>query len=245
MKARFKPVVVGISVLSGCGASGCNAEPSTKHLDASGLYLDASGPRLEIPASQARDREALLEVVTHYYPRWEPTQETLEQYVERYPSAPETQKRLELGKQALARQEWPRFFRDMRQALPGLFVHTGVPPWPQIPSYQVVACITHPPGTKRHKCMVFRMSYLAPVYDYHESDHKAPGKGTRITLTPSPAASAVVTIMERKIAEHFPDYVRLEPAVGETPLPDGIGLPVTLPGKGTLEQALFDEDRNW
>lgn len=92
--------------------------------------------------------------------------------------------------------------------------------------------------------MVFRLSFLAPVYDYYESDHRADERRTGTWLTPSPAAHQVVRIMERKIAEHFPGYVKLDPAIGETRLSD-IGLPVTLPGEGTLQQALFAESRNW
>ena len=237
MKVRLKPVFVSISVLSGCGPSGCETEPAARH-------IDASGPQLAFPASQARDPDALLDVVSRYYPRWDPGRETLEAYVERYPSAPETQKRLELGRYALARQEWSRFYQAVQQALPDLFVHTGMPPWPQIPSYQVVTSITYPPGTKRYKYIVFRMSYLAPVYDYYESDHRADDRRTAVSLTPSPAANTVVAIIERKIAEYFPGYQKLDPAFGERALPD-IGLPVTLPGKGTLQQALFAEDRNW
>lgn len=186
----------------------------------------------------------LLDRVAPYYPRWDREVESLDDYLERYHRSPELLALRRLCAHALEHDEkWRAFTGEVRGALPDVFIQDAIPRWDTVPSYQVVIGYGHPPGSGRSKYLVFRLSHLAPVYDYYEADRDEAMALVRSHRVASPEAQRIATLVADKIVQHF-GYAFLDPDVGRTPVPD-IYVGTLFPGEVTLAEALFDEIPSW
>ena len=218
--------------------------------------MPAAGTSIPISRVPADDLDALLAVIGQYYPRWIPENETVDEYLERYEESPEQARLRGVASVAWRQPHWSAFLRDVREALPeekGYLVQSAVPASMFIPSYQIVVGYRYSLEPSRYKYMVYRMSHLAPVFDYYESTTGSRDRQLAWSLVPAPEVRDVDALVVAKIEQHFPGYRRLDPGLGETPLSD-LGVGGNLPtraesrfpfGKATLAHALFDESRNW
>lgn len=264
MKSRLSPVLLGLSMAS-CAPGACSPDEHTQPSveltvlephEIPPVPVEAPDAETTIPVSRATadDLDALLAVVERYYPRWDPERETLDDYFERYEHSSE-QARLR-GVVWLARKQphWPTFLRELRQLLgEDHLVQSAIPPSLSIPSYQVVTSAADPTRPHRYRYIVYRMSHLAPVYDYYESTIGSRERQLGWSLHASPEVKELTARIESKIAEHFPGYQRIDPQLGKTPLPHH-GVDMTIPAsaetshdldEATLAHALFDATRNW
>lgn len=92
--------------------------------------------------------------------------------------------------------------------------------------------------------LIFRLSHLAPVYDYHETEHTTKNQAAiAMHLAPTTEAGPVVSLIERQIARHF-GYHRIAPEAGKTPIIE-VGVGSLRPGEATLADALFDASRRF
>lgn len=199
-----------------------------------------------MPVSQTTSLSAadLLDRISPYYPHWDPEKESLNDYLERYHQAPEFLALRRVSAHALEHNDqWRAFLRDVRTSFPGYFIQDAIPPWDTIPSYQVVIGYEYPHGSKQSKYLVFRLSYFAPVYDYHESDRDETLGLVKSHRTPTPEAAPVAGLVAAKITQDF-GYRMLDPGVGATPVPD-IHVGTLFPGEATLADALFGESPTW
>ncbi len=229
---RIAIPIVGTAVIGCLALAACSSESRPKQ--------DQAG---DMSARSAPSVEELLEVIARYYPRWKRDKETMGDYLDRYPHAPEFVDLQILVSQALDdHARWYAFLTDVRATLAGdASVQEGAPPMYTIPSYQVAITIDGPGSNHRH--IVFRFSYLAPVYDIYESHRNR--KGIRLTtyLQPTKASIPIVEAVEQVIPRHF-DHVRLDTKVGEIRLTD-ISVGNLSPGQATIADALFDDGRSW
>lgn len=270
MKSRLSPVLVGLS-LAGCGPGACSSpghheRQKAPHVEFRVLEShEIPRPTIEMPAAEAGipisqavadDLDALLAVVGQYYPRWVPENETVDEYVVRYEESPEQARLRGVASVAWQLPHWSAFLRDVHESLPeekGYLVQSAVPPSMFIPSYQIVVGHRYSLEPSRYKYMVYRMSHLAPVFDYYESTTGSRDRQLAWSLIPAPEVCDVDALITSKIKRHFPGYRRLDPELGKTPLPDhGVGgnLPARAEerfpfGRAMLAHALFDENRNW
>ncbi len=199
-----------------------------------------------IPASIASSLTAaeLLDRVSPYYPRWDPQAQSLERYIARYDDTNEHAALTRIVTRALDHDDrWRAFVRDLRAALPGYFVENAAPPWDSIPSYQVVIGYEHPPGSDRSKHLIFRLSHLAPVFDYHESDRDSDDQRVGFHQAPTSEAAPIARLVSHLIVKHF-DHRYLDPRIGATPVPD-TQFGWLLPGEVTLADMLFGESPTW
>ncbi len=266
MKSRIAPAAIGVAMAS-CAPGSCSQDdqPMEIHWEIRSLerheipptYVELPEPTIAIPVSQAAadDLDALIAAIEPYYPRWDPERETIEQYLERYENSQEQARLRGVAALAQRRPHWDAFQKEMYDTFgsKGHFVSYAVPPHLYIPSYQIVLKADITPSGSRYKCMVFRMSHLAPVYDYYESTVGSRGRQLSWSLTPGPEVSDLAAEIEVIIAKHFPGYQRLDPELGKTPLPH-YGVDAHMPAlsephpwfrKATLVDALFDDSRNW
>ena len=264
MKSRLSPVLIGLSVAS-CTPNACTsdeeAQPSVElrvlephEIPPVPIEAPPAGTTIPVSDAAASDLDALLTVVERYYPRWHPERESLEKYFARYQHSPEQARMRGVVQLALQQPRWPAFLRDLREILgEDRFLQSAIPPSLFIPSYQVVTSAADPIKPHRYRYIVFRISHLAPVYDYYESLTGSRERQLAWSLQPSPEVKELTERVESKIAEHFPGYRRLDPELGKTPLPHhgvDMHIPATTKSSHDLDQAilahaLFDATRNW
>ncbi len=266
MKSRIAPAAIGVAMAS-CAPGSCSQDDqamearweirSLEPHEIPPIPVELPEPTIAIPVSKAaaNDVDALIAAIEPYYPRWDPDRETIDHYVERYENSPEQARMRGVVALALRRPHWREFQDEIRDSFAsrGYFLSTAVPPSMFIPSYQIVLGVAINPSGSRYKYMVYRMSHLAPVYDYYESTIGSRERQLSRSLSPGPEISDLDAEIAAIIARHFPGYQRLDPAIGKTPLPyHGVGwhLPArTEPHprrtKATLADALFDQSRSW
>lgn len=186
---------------------------------------------------------SLSVVVARYYPTWKRELETLDEYVHRHNDTPETRRLKDLvEKRARDADVWHRFLRHVERVLPeGVLVRDGRPPFGVIPSYQLVVQAAHPRGSV---AVVFRFSYLAPVYDYYENIRDQRNLLIETRLASSAETAPIADQVRRMIAEHYIDYRELPIALGTTLMPN-IGTGTLPPGEATLADVLFEDSRSW
>ena len=232
-------LIAGMSF--GFGLAGCDCNPSDIKLGAS-VWPSAS----DEPPSVGE----LLDVAYKYYPRWNPGKEPLNNYLVAYHHTPEvvalrTQVARVLGND----DKWQALIDDVRKAFPEYQVSDESAPTMDKPSFQLV--IDYAPKAAKsgeagegEKQIIFRLSHLAPVYDYHEADRASQGSAPiAMHFSPTDTAKPVAKVVESKIARHF-GYHRLPPSDANTPVLD-IGVGSLRPGEVTLADALFDATRRF
>ncbi|MCG8423801.1 MAG: hypothetical protein MJE77_38385 [Proteobacteria bacterium] len=193
-----------------------------------------------------RDRQqvaSLNTILARYYPSWKREVETLDEYVQRHGDSRETRRLKTLIDERLKdAAAWRRFLDDVKRILPAdVLVRDGRPPFGVIPSYQIAVQAAH---TRGSVAIVFRVSFLAPVYDYYENvrDHRHLLLETR--LAPSAETAALADQVRRIIAEHYSDYRELPAALGATLVPN-LGTGNLPPNEATLADMLFEDSRSW
>ncbi|MCG8417046.1 MAG: hypothetical protein MJE77_03760 [Proteobacteria bacterium] len=181
--------------------------------------------------------------MSRYYPTWKRDIEALDEYVQHHKNSSETLRLKALvAKRVRDTDAWRRFVRDVERVLPeDVLVREGRPPFGIIPSYQVVVQTAHPRGTV---AVVFRFSYLAPVYDYYESIRDQRNLLIETRLASSDETAPIADQVRRMIAKHYSDYRELPSAVGTTLVPN-IGTGTLPPDETTLADALFEDSRSW
>lgn len=213
---------------------GKNPEPSV-HREQRGETMGLAS-KTEPPST-----EELIEIAYRHYPRWYPDKETIDEYLVRYDSSPEIAALNRLMLRAIEdRTKWDALVGDVRAAFPGLLIieiplrYTG-------PScHQFIMQYGDPPGSTKVRSIAFRLSHLAPVYDYYETHQLKNGRYLLKTFEPSPEAKPVADVVEQMIVQRF-SYHRLEPQIGRISLPH-ISVGNLIPGRVTLADALFVDD---
>lgn len=192
-------------------------------------------------APQARE---LAAIAYRYHPRWHRKRESLDDYIERIPFATETLLREDLAAEKLARNRaWHGLLAEVKAVFPDYWVADARAPGVEIPSYQLIVGYEHPPGSGRGRHLVFRLSFLAPVYDFYESDQDSDTRNIERWLIPTPESRRIADKVFEIIPQHFA-YTRLDPEVGATPMPDLV-VGTLAPGQATLASTLFQASRTW
>lgn len=229
MSALLRLACIGLLACTGCRCG--SSEPGSEQ----GVLA---------PLASSLSASELLDRVTPYYPRWDPETESLERYIDRHRDTDEHAALKRVVARALDHDDdWQAFLRDLRAALPGYFVENAAPPWDTIPSYQVVIGYEHPPGSDRSKHLVFRLSHLAPVFDYHEIDRDSDDQRVGLRQTPTSEVAPIVRLVSHLIVKYF-DHRHLDPRIGAMPVPD-TQFGSLLPGEATLADMLFGESPTW
>lgn len=186
----------------------------------------------------------LANIAYRYHPRWQQRKEHLHDYMERIPFAPETLAREDLTADKITdNRVWHEFLADVKAALPHHWVADARAPGVDIPSYQLIVGYEPTLGSGRVRHLVFRLSFLAPVYDFYESDQDPVTRKITRWLIPTPESSGIFEKVSEIIPRHF-EHTLLDPRVGAIIMP-GIGIDLLSPGEVTLASMLFQEKRNW
>lgn len=179
-----------------------------------------------------------------YFPRWHPDRESLDDYLERLPHAPETKTLEDLVRRALDdNRAWNALLAEVREMFPDLWRYDGTPLGLDVPSRQLVLAYEYPPGSSRSRYLVFRLSFLAPIFDFYESEQDPETRIITRYLMPTPESSEIAQAIVAMITRRF-GYTWLDPEIGATPVP-GIAVGNLSPGRVTLADALFDGSRSW
>jgi len=136
---------------------------------------------------------------------------------------------------------WLAFLHNVRSSLPHAIVRNGTPPFFTVPSYQIVVITKHPRGSVG---LVFRLSFLAPYYDYYENVRDERNQLLSTSLEVSPQTRANAALVRSKLAEHFKEYRELSPKLGAVLLLDRKAGNLS-PDETTLADAMFEADRSW
>lgn len=197
------------------------------------------------PLSDAEKRqvEALIALAASYYPQWNRDKESLDDYVTRFRTSPETV-RLEalVAKRVKHNRRWRAFLADVQSSSSSnITVQDGTPPFYSIPSYQIVVMTDHPRGGMD---ISFRLSFLASFYDYYETIRRDDQRLLERRLEPSPEAQAITDLVRSKIAKHYPAYRELPPKLGAA-LVHSMSTENLLPDDTTLADVLFEDARAW
>ena len=235
--------LVTVAALS-CECKQSNSRENSSEIlqrQVSGLPEPHSGESLT-----ARERQhvaSLKAVLGRYYPTWERVDETVDDYLARYENSPERGRLKALVKDRVRDDgDWQRFLRDVERNMPeDVLVRDGRPPFGVIPSYQLVIQATRPRGLV---ALVWRFSYLAPVYDYYESTRDQNNLLVETRLAPSAETASLVNQVRGLIGKHYGDYRELPISVSTTLMPD-MGTGNLSPGEATLADALFEDSRSW
>lgn len=230
------------------------AAPAPEESGTPGEALRPSGR--ELSAAERSQAADLIALATAYYPVWEPGRESVNDYFERFYSAPETERLQLLIRQRMERDRdiWRIFLREMQQALRqasrhDIAVRDGNPPMFCIPSFQV---ILHDEHARGEVTLVFRLSMLAPFYDSYERIRDSVNHTVETSLSPTGETAALAEIARGVIAKHFPAYRELPPELGSVPVPNVLTIhPGVRTGADaaiaelTLAELLFEDTRRW
>ncbi|WP_428263543.1 hypothetical protein [Haliangium sp.] len=203
-------------------------------------------PRVELaslPPEQQRWVKQLLALLRHYSPTWDREQESEDDFYTRWPDTPEVRRcEARIERHWENDRAWRALLFDARRALGAEYiVRGGTPPGFYIPSNQLVIISDHPDGSI---AMVFRLSMLAPLYDYYESIRRPDQLWLRGSLDVREGDPEVVRRARELIAVHFPEHRLLAPELGMTDVPD-MRSENTLLGETSLADLLFGDGRSW
>lgn len=161
----------------------------------------------------------------------------------RAPTNPETKALEDLVESEITdNSQWHAFLREIEAKFPDDWVADGRPPGVGIPSYQLVVAYELPNSSRIHH-LVFRLSFLAPFYDFYESERDTKTRDVVRYLRPTSASRARARAIGALITRRF-GLVELDPEIGKTPVL-GIAMGNLFPGKVTLADALFESSRRW
>ena len=205
-------------------------------------------PEPDIPSSSQSMRavpstQELVQLAYRYHPLFDPTREKLHEFRDRAPLSPELQELYDMvAKQLTDNHQWHALLADVQAQYPDYWLADGRPPVVDIPSYQLVLAY-QPPGSIHSRYLSFRLSMLAPVFDFYETERASDHRIIARHPQPTPESAAVAEAIAAAIARHF-GYNWLSPEVGATPLP-GLWVDGHDPGDATLTDALFEGARRW
>lgn len=187
--------------------------------------------------------QKLIQIAYQHYPYFDPKREQLHEFRERAPLSPELRKLYDLVAETLSdNRAWHALLADVKARYPEYWLADGRPPGVDIPSYQLVLAYEQPDSKHSHY-LSFRISLLAPVFDFYETERGPDSRLIARYLRPTPAsaniARAVADVIEQRL-----HYTWLDPDVGATPLP-GLWVDDHDPGDATLADALFEGARRW
>ena len=202
---------------------------------------------------ERRIADKLISRVTNFYAVMDSSRETIDDYFEREHDAPESERLRRLIRQRSEQSHtWNACLLNMHTALrrDDVTVLDGNPPMFYIPSFQAVLHGETPRGAVT---MVFRLSMLAPVYDYYEHTRDPVTRDVEMSVVPTPETAEIAKTIRSVIATHYPGYRELPANIGSTQVPGVMLIDVTLPtsptGLGereaTLAELLFEDGRRW
>lgn len=193
-----------------------------------------------------RQQAAELVALAHeYYPALQPERETEDDYHERYDSDPRTRRWQEVIRETVEGNEdhWRACLREIHQAIGhgGTWARDGNPPQSYSQSFHVVV---HGSNKRGQFTMVFRISMLAPVYEYYEHTRNLRMRRREMSMVPTPENAAIAERIRGIIGTYFPDHRELPPAIGALRLPD-MAIGNRQFGETCLAHALFEDSRRW
>ena len=247
-KATSLTGLLVVWVLFTCPGCECQSRGPAPVEDTAGR----EGSRLEKPVlddgeqltdDQRLQTTRLIALVKRYYPTWDPAHESRDDFYTRWYDAPEIQRFNELIQRHVENDHaWQAFLNDVQGDLGhDVRVRDGAPPMFYIPSFQIVIHGKHPRGTIT---MVFRLSMLAPLYDYYEHIRSVRGRWLESNLIPSRETANIARQVRGLIADHYPAYRELPPQIGSVRVRN-VKTENKLLNQASLADALFEDTRTW
>ena len=196
--------------------------------------------------SESADPRAvqLLEVVYRYFPRWDPSVESLEDYSRHYDSTPQARAIREAlwEKPRIQREQWYTILTAIRHGLPSDHSLTDSTS-PFHACFQGIVTLPRSVRSEEARAFVILASRLVPFYYVYDSRaRRIDGEWEPSTLRYElpPDANSFLEIFDREFAQI--GYERLPPSLGTLPIPD-ISVGNREPGQVTIADALFTEHR--
>ena len=197
----------------------------------------------ELQPDQRRVADKIIRLVAQYYPTWAPEEQSIDDFHEHWYETPEIRRFMTTIDQRVATDRaWPALFDAVQRTFGDRFmVLQGSPPGFHVPSFSIVIARKEP----RNITAVFRLSMLAPLYDYYGVLRDDQGRFVSLELSPQDEETKVIAEqVHGLIAEHFPTYRELPPEIGSVLVPN-MKAENTHVGKTILAELLFSDARTW
>lgn len=247
----FLLIVGAILVAPGCDCRSrhqADVKPSApEDAAATGLKYSDEGHVIfdldELAPDQRRIADKIIRNLSQYYPTWVPERQSIDDFYEHWYETPEIRRFMTtIDRRVATDRAWPVLFDEVQRTYGDRFmVLRGSPPGFYIPSFSVVVGRKKP----RNITAVFRLSMLAPLYDYYGVLRDAEGRFVALELTPGDEETKAIAEQVRSlIARHFPKYRELPPEIGSVLVPN-MKAESTHVGETILAELLFSDARTW
>ena len=196
----------------------------------------------DLEAGQRQAVEGIIDILEEHYPAWNPDHQSLYDFHEGWYESREIQRFMAIIDRAKNDPAWPALFDDAQRTFGGEYmVLRGSPPGFYVPSFIIVIARKRP----RNITAVFRLSMLAPLWDYYEILRDSEGDFVALKLSAQSDETAAITRQMRGLmAEHYPHYRELSPELGSVLVPH-LKAENTRLGNTSVAELLFCDVRNW